>query len=322
MPSRQVWLLVCFKVVGQALISGTLISYIFVFSFFGSFASAIAMFVCYKLFYRLHFISNVGLSLCGSLCNNGAQIVCARYLLFGQNAKYIAPVLLLSGSITGIFLGLFVNSFEEKSVWFKAFCGKTVQKPECYPVKQQNIHSFSTDSDKKKETVEKTGAFTYISIATGVVFFILLLCARHIFLRWIFVSILFFAACIARKKRVKVLPSLLITVSVTFFCLISPFGRVLFRIGSWALTEGALSEGLKKSSTLVGMVFFSQCILSAHFTLPGKMGHFFSEVFSFFGKLHTQSGFLLQSKHISQNLDTMLCSVYETCSETFKTYLK
>src|SRR5574344_318813 len=45
---RDIFLLVVLKIAGQALISGTLFSYVFVFSAAGSLSSALVMFILYK----------------------------------------------------------------------------------------------------------------------------------------------------------------------------------------------------------------------------------------------------------------------------------
>ena len=129
---KKVLFLVLFKVVAQGIISGTLFSYIFLFSAGSSFASAIAMLGIFSFFgnhgekesERKFFSSSaVGISLFGSLASSFAQLFLARFLLFGANAKYIAPVLLLSGLITGFSLGIFVEIFMQKSKWFREVSG-------------------------------------------------------------------------------------------------------------------------------------------------------------------------------------------------------
>ena len=132
LPYRKVLLLVVFKVFAQAVISGTLFSYIFLFSAGGSFASAIAMMAIHalagkrketnerKLFFT---VSGVGISLFGSLASTFVQLFLAKFFLFGANTKYIAPILLFSGLITGFLLGVFAEVFMQKSRWFSSVAG-------------------------------------------------------------------------------------------------------------------------------------------------------------------------------------------------------
>lgn len=129
LPSRKILLLVLFKVLAQGIISGTLFTYVFLFSSGGSFASALAMMGLYALCgnhrrnetneRKLFSISAVGITLFGSLASTFAQLFLARFILFGENAKYIAPILLVSGLITGLLLGIFAELFMQKSNWFK-----------------------------------------------------------------------------------------------------------------------------------------------------------------------------------------------------------
>jgi heptaprenyl diphosphate synthase len=114
----RVLLLIALKVLGQGFVSGTLFSYIFVFSAVGSFASGMAMLGCERLFRR--YISFVGLSLAGALTNNIAQIALSAFFLFGESTRYIAATLLITGTGTGFLLGLFAERFSALSRWYAA----------------------------------------------------------------------------------------------------------------------------------------------------------------------------------------------------------
>ena len=124
----QLLKLVLIKVLVQGIISGTLFSYVFLFSCAGSFSSAITMYLLYKFFFNRGWVSALGLTLAGSMANNCAQILMARLILFGENTKYVAPLLLLTGLISGLILGIFVELFEKKSSWYgdrlKEFAGE------------------------------------------------------------------------------------------------------------------------------------------------------------------------------------------------------
>ena len=128
-PARKVLLLVIFKIAAQGVISGTLFSYIVIFSAGGSFASALAMLGIHKAAKVLQMwntnerklISAVGISLFGSLASTFAQLALARAILFGENTKFVAPVLLVSGLVTGFVLGVFAEIFMQKSKWFNYF---------------------------------------------------------------------------------------------------------------------------------------------------------------------------------------------------------
>ncbi|MBR7063637.1 MAG: Gx transporter family protein, partial [Treponema sp.] len=122
----DIFLLIGLKILGQALISGTLFSYVFVFSASGSIASGAAMFLLYNLFAKKNKMSNIGLCLAGSLSNNAAQLAVSRFLIFGENTKYIAPLLFTSGLISALLLGIFSNVFCKKSKWYDALLSGNV----------------------------------------------------------------------------------------------------------------------------------------------------------------------------------------------------
>jgi heptaprenyl diphosphate synthase len=117
-PLAPFLLLTAVKTIGQALITGTLFSYIFLFSLAGTFASALSMFALRRLFGEKT-LSFTGISVAGSLVSNGAQLVLARLFIFGAGVKYIAPPFLALGLITGIALGLFCEYFSARSRWYQ-----------------------------------------------------------------------------------------------------------------------------------------------------------------------------------------------------------
>lgn len=125
MRRRDTLLLILLKILAQGILTGTLFSYIFLFSAGGSFASGLTMLTLYPLL-KNH-ISAVGLSLAGALANTLIQILLAQYIVFGAAVRYIAPILLISGLVTGFLLGIFTERFMQKSLWFSSF---STTKPE------------------------------------------------------------------------------------------------------------------------------------------------------------------------------------------------
>lgn len=134
-----------------------------------------------------------------------------------------------------------------------------------------------------------------------------------------FFSMIIFA--FIRKKRVKILPSFFITLSLVFFSLLSPFGKVWFSIGNFTITEGAFLLGLKKSFVLCGMVFISQIATSFEFNIKGNFGKMISEVFYWFSifsdfskKAKSESKLQINEKKKSKlslkSIDEYLCELY------------
>jgi heptaprenyl diphosphate synthase len=121
LPVPSLLLVVVLKVLGQGLIGGTLISYVFLFSAVGSFASGLSMLAVRRLLGPR--VSLVGVGVFGALFSNMAQILLARVLIFGEGAWLIAPPFLAIGTVTATLLGLFADRFAARSKWLASVRG-------------------------------------------------------------------------------------------------------------------------------------------------------------------------------------------------------
>ncbi len=117
LPAPAYFLLASIKTVGQGLVSGTLFSYVFLFSLAGTFASALLMFGLRRALGSAR-IGFTGIGVIGALASNLTQILLARAFVFGDSAKYVAPPFLAAGLVTGMALGLFCESFVSRSEWY------------------------------------------------------------------------------------------------------------------------------------------------------------------------------------------------------------
>ncbi|MCR5762180.1 MAG: Gx transporter family protein [Treponema sp.] len=298
MPARWVLVLVMLKILLQAFISGTLFSYVFLFSLAGSMASGIIIILLNCIFNKTDMISFIGLSVAGSLANNAAQIVCAKFIMFGDNVRYVAPLLLISGFVTGLLLGIFANIFEQESYWY-AECSEEFSEISMQPV---------TECDKKS---------LYYKGLVVILLFIpcfFMLYTDILIIEWCIVAFFFILVLISRKGKVRILPSVIVICSVTLLALLSPYGKVLMEAGRFKITEGALKNGLKRSGVLVGMVFASRCIVSRNVALPGKAGCFISKVFFLFDSLTSAgklSGMKVRKGSVLKQLDAHLMEMYK-----------
>jgi len=113
--NRDMAALALLKVIGQGLINGTLASYVFLFSLFGTTASVFVM----VLFYRIggRHVSLIGVSALGALASNVVQITLSVQFIFGPRSWVIAPPFLIIGTIAGAFLGVVAGSFSRDSQW-------------------------------------------------------------------------------------------------------------------------------------------------------------------------------------------------------------
>lgn len=114
---KDTLILIFIKSLGSSIVTGTLFSWIFLYSITGSLASGLIMLMFYH-FLRLK-VSMVGICVIGALSSNLTQIFIAK-LFLGSGAKYIGIPILISGLVSGILLGLFTNRFISQSRWVRS----------------------------------------------------------------------------------------------------------------------------------------------------------------------------------------------------------
>lgn len=127
---------------------------------------------------------------------------------------------------------------------------------------------------------------------------------KRLLVEWTLVFLLM-AVAFVRRKKIRIMPIILLTISVTFFALFAPMGKVLTTVRSFRITQGALFTGLHKSAVLVGMVFLSQTIVSCNIHLPGTLGAFVSDVFFWFNTL-TSRRISFKKGHLIEQIDAFL----------------
>ena len=110
------------KVVGMSVISGSLFSYIALFSLAGTLVAALTMWLARKAGGR--HISFLGVSVLGATASNAVQILLANLVVFGEAAWLIAPVFLAMGLVTGAVLGIFAERFVARSAWYARASGR------------------------------------------------------------------------------------------------------------------------------------------------------------------------------------------------------
>ena len=109
--------LVAVKIMGQALVTGTLFSYVFLFSLAGTSLSAVSMYVIRRLVGKRR-ISFIGVGTFGAMISNISQLALAWLFIFRESVRFIAPPFLAAGVITGIALGVFCEYFARRSKWY------------------------------------------------------------------------------------------------------------------------------------------------------------------------------------------------------------
>ncbi len=106
-------------------------------------------------------------------------------------------------------------------------------------------------------------------------------------------------------KRLRWGYYILLVLSVTFFHLLSPWGRVLLEMGPLVITSGALENGLIRGITLTGMVFLSVASVRPELELPGRFGGLLGRTFYYFDSI-LEGKKRLSGKNFFASLDELL----------------
>ena len=106
-------------------------------------------------------------------------------------------------------------------------------------------------------------------------------------------------------KKINLLSAFFITLFIIAFNLIIPYGRILFSIGAFKITSGALEAGIHRAVTLQALVMLSKVTVRDDLELPGSFGQLLGESLQIFtaltgGKMH------ITGKNIFAEIDSLL----------------
>ncbi|TFG81782.1 MAG: heptaprenyl diphosphate synthase [Spirochaetales bacterium] len=116
LPFGSYMILALVKVLGMSILSGSLFSYVALFSLAGTMASALVM-RGLRVIAGPDRLSYVGLCVAGALASNLIQVGLARVFVFGPSARYMLPAFLGLGLLSGLALGVFAELFASRSKW-------------------------------------------------------------------------------------------------------------------------------------------------------------------------------------------------------------
>ena len=299
-------LLVFIKVIGQALITGTLFSYVIFFSLTGTFLSAVTMVMLHRR------ASLLGTSIAGAFVSNAAQLFLARFIFFGNGILYLAPPFLIAGIISGGLLGLFAMNFTAKSEWLK--WKKENEKADICPTE---LPSCDTINGAYAASHNVNTALNVLRAGLAVMAVFFLFVPRLPFRAALF--LLFWLMAIFAKRKTRPLFTMLSIVTITCCNLFPPFGKILLSIGPFIIAEGSLLLGLQRAITMSGLIMLSRLALPSIPRLPGKTGVLLQECFVILEKMNDvffsgdKENGRLKNKKIAgglvKKLDRLLCEV-------------
>ncbi|TXT42531.1 MAG: putative heptaprenyl diphosphate synthase component I [Spirochaetes bacterium] len=257
LPFSWFLVLVLVKVVGMSVISGSLFSFIALFSLIGTLTAALVMWAARKAAGR--HISQIGVSILGALTSNAAQILIARYLVFGQAAWLIAPLFLVMGLATGTGLGIFAEHFAFRSRWYTMALGRPCRAPEAdgKPFMKKTEVPLAKKAGAEARIRRRQRFEAYFSPWTaalgGSALALIFLFERSLAVKSA-LFVFFIIAVLFAGKKFSFLAMLAISSGIVLANLLVPSGRVLARLGPLVVTELALTEGIIKALTFEGLM--------------------------------------------------------------------
>ena len=103
---------------------------------------------------------------------------------------------------------------------------------------------------------------------------------------------------------------IILIISITFFHLLIPMGRVLVRFGSFVITEEALNRGLIKGIGLTGMVLLSTASIRPELINSGALGGLLGRSFYYF-YIIIEGKSQLSWKNFFESLDRLLLEKFD-----------
>ncbi|MFZ2913626.1 MAG: Gx transporter family protein [Rectinemataceae bacterium] len=340
LPFRWYLILAAVKVIGMSLLSGTLFSYIALFSLAGTMAAALAMWALRHAGGR--FISQIGVSIAGAMVSNAVQVLIARYLVFRETAWLIAPLFLGMGLITGAALGVFAEHFARVSIWYAKASG--LPDPEGAPgarrkgagTREEKSTGEAAEKTagqarkeaaraKKKERKDKTTAararrrertgalFSPGSLAlAGLVVMIAFLRQDSLIVKAALL-VVFALAAWASGKRFSLVTTLSVSLGIVLANLIVPSGRVLATVSGFRLTQGALFEGIEKALTFEGLMMLSKASIMSGLRLPGRIGRIVAAAFTYYDRIIEYKG-KIRPATLAMDADDLMLRVWESAA--------
>jgi len=287
----EFFLLALIKILGQGIIGGLIFSHVFLFSIMGTLSSALVMFCLRRLLGKKH-LGFAGLGCAGAMASNCAQLLLARYLIFGPALRYLAAPFLASGLVTGIGLGLICEYFCRHSVWYA----------------QLSVISHAK-AQRRESQVRCVGSFWNSFNAEGLFVAGFLMALIFMFNRSIEIRIAQFVFfCLLAflfGKRINLFATVLFSSGIVFFHLLAPFGKVLAVIGPLRITQGGLSSGIDKAITISGLVIISRICVKSDLRLPGTIGALLGESLRML-ELMREKRDMIKRKQIISGLDQLM----------------
>jgi len=125
------------------------------------------------------------------------------------------------------------------------------------------------------------------------------------------VQFLFFCLLVLLSgKKVNPVITFLTLFFIIVFNLIIPYGRVLFSVGAFKITSGALKAGIHRAVTLEALLMLSKVTIRQDLKIPGAFGEILGDSFRVFSAMMSRKN-RIRGKNFFADIDSLLLELAE-----------
>ncbi len=152
--------------------------------------------------------------------------------------------------------------------------------------------------------------YSTLRLLSGAIIIASILISQSLFLR---LCITIFIIILASKsgRKFRLLPNVILLVTISLAHTLTPHGRVFFSIGSYPITIGALSIGANKALLLISFIYASHYMMSTRAQIPGKLGALISLQFYYFDQLASKWNKIEKKRPLIYAIDQLLLGIEE-----------
>jgi len=150
--------------------------------------------------------------------------------------------------------------------------------------------------------------YSTLRLISGVFIIAGIILSKSLTLRFC-ITIFIIILAIKSGRKFRLIPNIILLITVTFANTLSPNGLVLFTIGTYPITLNALIIGANKALLLISFIYASHYMMSSRPQIPGKLGALISLQFYYFDCLTSKWHQIEKKTPIISAIDQLLIGI-------------
>jgi hypothetical protein len=120
----------------------------------------------------------------------------------------------------------------------------------------------------------------------------------------------FLGAAWLSGKKISPIATIITSAGIVAANLLVPVGRVMTRLGPFAITEGALLEGIQKALVFEGLLYVSKASILSSLRLPGRFGALVAASFVYYDRIVEYKG-RVKPATLIEDADRLMLELWE-----------